>query len=304
MDAHSSFRDVLIQSGHLIPTGIDGLYGRGRIFEEIVSGLEAQVTAAGGQDGAEVMRFPPAISRHDFEISGYMKSFPDLAGTIHSFCGDERAHQRLICEMVDGTDWTAQQKATDLVMTPAACYPLYPVVARRGNLPPEGHLVDVYSYCFRHEPSLDPARMQMFRQREYVRLGTADQVLEFREIWLRRGREIVERLLLPMEIDIANDPFFGRAGRLMSDAQREQRLKFELLVPVNDPTKPTACVSFNYHMDHFGEAWGLHDSEGQLAHTACVGFGMERLTLALLRHHGTDISDWPDELRTLFWGNA
>ena len=31
--------------------------------------------------------------------------------------------------------------------------------------------MDVFSYCFRHEPSVDPARMQMFRMREFVRIG-------------------------------------------------------------------------------------------------------------------------------------
>lgn len=297
MDAQPSFREVLLHAGHLIDTGIDGLYGRGEAFEAIVTGIEALVSEAGAGDGAEVMRFPPAITRDDFARSGYMKSFPQLAGTIHAFCGDERAHQRLVCDMVDGNDWTGNQRATELVMTPAACYPLYPVVARRGRLPAAGHLVDVYSYCFRHEPSLDPGRMQLFRQREYVCLGTPEQVLAFRETWLRRGREIVEGLDLPMHIDVANDPFFGRAGRLMSDAQRAQKLKFELLIPVNDPANPTACVSFNYHMEHFGEAWNLLDADGNLAHTACVGFGMERLTLALLRHHGTDIARWPAALR-------
>ncbi len=28
-----------------------------------------------------------------------------------------------------GEDWTKDQKATDIVLTPAACYPLYPTVA-------------------------------------------------------------------------------------------------------------------------------------------------------------------------------
>ena len=75
-----------------------------------------------------------------------------------------------------GEDWTADQGCTDIVLTPAACYPLYPVAAARGPLPAEGRLFDLQSYCFRHEPSVDPARMQMFRMREYVRIGTPEQV--------------------------------------------------------------------------------------------------------------------------------
>jgi hypothetical protein len=56
--------------------------------------------------------------------------------------------------------------------------------------------------------------------------------------------------------------------------QREQNLKFELLIPVESVEKPTACMSFNYHQDHFGSR-GARTADGA-AHTACVGFGMER----------------------------
>jgi hypothetical protein len=37
---------------------------------------------------------------------------------------------------------------------------------------------------------------------------------------------------LPFDVDVANDPFFGRAGRIMASSQRDQGLKFELLVPI------------------------------------------------------------------------
>ena len=32
--------------------------------------------------------------------------------------------------MDEGGDWTKDQKATDIVLTPAACYPLYPTIAK------------------------------------------------------------------------------------------------------------------------------------------------------------------------------
>jgi len=54
---------------------------------------------------------------------------------------------------VRGEDWMDRQAPTDVVLTPAACYPLYPMIARRGTLAPQGALFDLKSYCFRHEPS-------------------------------------------------------------------------------------------------------------------------------------------------------
>jgi seryl-tRNA synthetase len=79
--------------------------------------------------------------------------------------------------------------------------------------------------------------------------------------------------------------------------QRDQRLKFELLIPIESEENPTACLSFNYHQDHFGKTFGLTTEDGEVAHTACVGFGHERVILALLKHHGTDVARWPASVR-------
>ena len=294
--------DGLVAVGHLIETGVDGLYGRGGQFEDVIDRVSSLIARFGCDDGAEIIRFPPGMNRALFEKSGYMKSFPQLAGTIHSFEGKDRDHADLLGKLDADEDWTAFQKATDVVLAPAACYPLYPVVAKRGRLSAEGGLFDLYSYCFRHEPSKDPARMQMFRMREYVRIGTPEQVTEFRAMWLERAETFVAALALPAHLDVANDPFFGRAGRMLASSQRDQKLKFEMLIPIESVEKPTACLSFNYHQDHFGALWGIETADGAVAHTACVGFGMERIALALFKHHGLHVDLWPAAVRDTLWG--
>jgi hypothetical protein len=105
------------------------------VFEAIADGLNAAITRIGADQQAEVLRFPPAMGQHDFETSEYLKSFPQLAGTIHSFCGDDRAHRRLLARLEDKEDWTDQQAFTGVVLTPAACYPIYPVVASAARCP-------------------------------------------------------------------------------------------------------------------------------------------------------------------------
>ncbi len=302
--------DGLFAKGVLFDMGVDGLYGRSGVFEDVVERFGALITRFGGEapsahghgSKAEVLRFPPGMNRRDFERSGYLKNFPDMAGTVHSFSGGDREHGALLERLHADLDWTGDQRATDVALTPAACYPLYPIVARRGRLPEAGGLYDIAAYCFRHEPSRDPDRMQMFRQREYVRIGTPDQVTAFRETWLRKAPDIVELLELPYRIEVANDPFFGRAGRMLKASQRDQELKFELLIPINEGKKPTACISFNYHQDHFGTNWDIMMASGAAAHTACVGFGMERLTLALFKTHGLDVDLWPHPVRDALWG--
>lgn len=297
MASAARFLDELFDAGVLIDTGIEGLYARSGRFEAIIDGIDRVVSSVGGGDGAEVVRFPPGMNRMVFEKTGYMKNFPQLAGTVHCFCGDDAGHAEIIAALDEGRDWAGQQALSDIALTPAACYPLYPLAARRGPLPPEGRLFDILSYCFRHEPSQEATRMQMFRMREYVRMGTPDDVMAFRQRWIERGAEMVKTFGLEGAVDLANDPFFGRAGRMLKNNQRQQNLKFEMLIPVESREKPTACMSFNYHQDHFGTLWGLTTADGAVAHTACVGFGMERLALALLKVHGLEVSRWPAAVR-------
>ena len=296
-DAHREYRDELLSAGLLIPMGVDGLYGRSGTFERIVEGINIAFSRVGDPDKPEVMRFPPGIGKWQLEQSGYLKSSPQLVGTIHSFTGNDSDHRAMLETLEKGGDWTTGQKTTQVALAPAACYGVYPAIAAHGPMPAKGALVDCYTYCFRHEPSVDPARMQMFRQREHVRLGTEEQALSFRKLWMERGQAVIQSLELPFEVDVANDPFFGRTGRLLATSQREEALKFELLVPITSVDSPTACVSFNYHRDLFGRGWGIKTSTGDVAHTACVGFGVERITLALLKHHGLSVEHWPKQVR-------
>ena len=295
-DPYAAYMNELVREGLLIPSGVPGVMGRSGLFEDVLLRFDQFVTRMGAAEGASVMRFPSIIPRAHFERSGYLKSFPQLIGSVSSFTGDDHGHQALLRMLEQGDDWTKPLTPTDVVLTPAACYPVYPTFSGK-TVPDSGRLVDVLTVCFRHEPSNDPARMQMFRQREYVLIGSPAAVRAHRDLWLERGQQMLREVELPVQADIANDPFFGRAGRMLVVNQRDQALKFELLVPICSEEKPTACVSCNYHEDHFGHAFDIRLDSGEAAHTACVGFGLERLTLALFKWHGFDVNAWPSGVR-------
>jgi len=297
--AAAAFRDELLSAGLLVATSVDGLYGRSATFEAIVDGVERLATAAGADHDATVVRFPPVIPRTVFERTDYLRSFPDLTGSIHTFRGDDKAHAELLRLLDAGEDWTAPLDPAEVVLCSAACHPLYPTCA--GRLPDGGRVYDVYGYCFRHEPSLDPARMQAFRQREYVYLGDPDGAEAHRDEWVKRGVDLMSRLGLAVEAVVANDPFFGRVGRMLAANQREETLKYEIVTPIANDDRPTAIMSANCHRDHFGLPFGIETADGAVAHTACVGFGVERITLALLRAHGLEPARWPAEVRHGLW---
>jgi seryl-tRNA synthetase len=294
--ARHDYLDALLSNGIITDTGVPGVYGKGNIFERVLGGFDNFVTKSGIDQGAEVFRFPPVISRANFERSDYLKSFPHLTGSIHGFRGNERDHADMLRMLESGSDWTSHFHSTDLILTPAACYPLYPMAS--GVLPSNGRLFDVQSYCFRYEPSSDPARMQVFRMHEYVRAGTPENVRQFRDTWLERSQEMLASVGLEAQAVVANDPFFGRGGAMLAASQKEQALKFEMVVPISTRDELTAVVSCNYHQDHFGSVFGINTADGEVAHTACVGFGLERITLALFRAHGFDTARWSPSIRT------
>jgi seryl-tRNA synthetase len=280
----------------LLPSGIDGVYARTAVFEQVVDALTVFISRCREPD-TEVLRFPPVMSRRQLEKSGYLKSFPHFLGCVSCLTGAEADIRASVERFEAGGNWTAGLTAADLVLSPAACYPVYPLVASRGEVPAGGLIFDVACDCFRREPSKMLDRLQSFRMREFVCIGAPEAIDAFRRRWIKRAETLAAELALECRIEQASDPFFGRGGKLMAASQVEQALKFELLVPVHSVEAPTACMSFNCHRDHFGAAWNIRTAGGEVAHTGCVAFGIDRLALALFATHGVELAQWPAPAR-------
>src|ERR1700728_2445955 len=246
------------------PMGVKGVYARTALYVNLVEKLERYITRL-RDPMAEVMRFPPVMSRQQLEKSGYLKSFPNLLGCVCALHGTEASIRAAADRHETGGDWTEALSSSDLVLSPAACQPGYPIAAARATLPPGGWQFDIEADVFRHEPSKSLDRLQSFRMREFVRVRTPPEVVAYRARLPGRAPQIAADLSLPFTIDVANDPFFGRVGQVMAVSQRQQALKFELLIPYYPGASPTACMSFNYHREHFGQVWGIHDDKGELA---------------------------------------
>jgi seryl-tRNA synthetase len=294
-----NFYQGLVEHGLILPSPVKGAYGRGAVFEDILNHFDALVRRLTRHEGAQEMNFPPIMPRAMLEKLGYLDNFPHLAGSVHSFRGGDAQARELSAKVHAGERWETLLDPTDVMLVPAACYPVYPNFS--GLLPDGGRLVTLLGWVFRHEPSPEPTRLQSFRIREFVRLGRQDDVVAWRDAWLERGLQLLRGLGLPAQPDVAADPFFGRPGKMMAAQQVDQRLKFEILVPVISEEKPTAVCSFNWHQDHFSSTFGIRNADDSLAQTACLGFGLERVTLALLKAHGFDPAAWPDPVRSQLW---
>ena len=293
------FHDDLVKHKLIIPVGVPGVFGRGAIFEDVLERFNGLITQIAKNDGADIYTFPPVINRQILEKVNYLDSFPQLCGAVCSFFGKEPQAKALSERVHEGKPWADLLGQTDVVLNPAACYPLYPTLT--GKIPAGGRLATMLHWVFRHEPSIEPTRMQSFRVREFVRVGSADQVVEWRDMWLQRGLDLLQSLALPAVADVASDPFFGRSGKMMAVNQKEQKLKFEVVVPVISETNPTALCSFNFHQEHFGHTFDIRTSDDKTANSACLGFGLERIVMALFKTHGFETAQWPREVRSRLW---
>jgi seryl-tRNA synthetase len=298
-DERTAFRNELFASGLLVNAGVDGLYQRSGAFERIVRGVEDRASRAGAPGGGPQLYFPPIMARDAFERTDYVRSFPDLLGAVEVFRGGDAEHAALLRAADEGEDWNKFLEPAEVVLSSAACHALYSTLPQ--SLPEGGLRYEVQGYCFRHEPSIDPVRMQSFRMHEFVFIGDPASALEHRDSWLARTVDILGDLGLDVRVEEANDPFFGRAGRMLAANQRATALKFEVTCPVSSTDKWTAISSANYHESHFGDLFDLRTADGERAHSACGAFGLERISLALVRRHGTDIDAWPSGVKDQLW---
>src|SRR6202158_660897 len=117
--------------------GTDGVYARTALYEDMVERLAARITRPRAPH-PEVMRLPPVIKRGQLEKSGYLKSFPNLLGCVCGLHGTEREIHSAVSRFDAGGDWTTSLSPVDLVLSSAACYPVYPIAAARGPLPSGG----------------------------------------------------------------------------------------------------------------------------------------------------------------------
>jgi seryl-tRNA synthetase len=257
--------------------------------------------------GAEEQDHPALIDTEVLARCGYFSSFPHSVCLVSHLAEDFDAIEAFRAANADGESLRVPDpgamRHSDAALRPAVCLPVYR--ALEGETLPEGGVtVTTSGKAFRYESSnlQGMHRLWDFSMREIVFAGSAEVVHGRRPRVVEAVVSLMNEWDLGFRLESASDPFFATVRGTKALWQRTRDLKYEMLVDVGATAGTVAVGSLNFAGTLFGHAFGIRTREGEAATTACVGFGLERLVLALFSQHGFDPGRWPGAMREVVFG--
>jgi seryl-tRNA synthetase len=288
--------------GRMLASGMAVEAGEGQVaLAEPALGLMDDLDAAireiaVAELGAVEYRYPTLIPVSAMTRCGYLGSFPQQLMFVTRLHADLDSYTAFLEDAEasgDAAGLLAYCRDVDYCLPPTMCFHTYHQL-RDGPLPAEALVVTSRGKSFRFEARYRRTleRLWDFTIREIVFLGSRDFVLGCRQRFLDASLALVERLGLTGRCEVANDAFFLKDSADHAWSQRFLELKYELRLNVDAETT-IAVGSFNFHERFFADSFRIGSEGADHVHTACVGFGLERLTYAFLCHHGLDPARWP-----------
>jgi len=165
---------------------------------------------------------------------------------------------------------------SDVGLCSAACPPPLSPLLLRDAFRRWSAASRVFGHCFRHEPSLDPARMQgVSACTNRLYLGDPDGAVAHRDLWLERFPLICCRgWVSPSTRSSRTTPSSGELDRcsLRANAPTTSSTRSSAQLTLDSqPRRQSPRPTIN--LDHFGIGFKIESANGDVAHTACVGFG-------------------------------
>ena len=276
---------------HWDASGQVGLSGRLRRYYEHLDRHLRQTALA---DGCDSHDYPAFISARILDKVGYFASFPHLATFPVSLQRDHTVIDTFInAPMAPNGEIQADGlQAPSAVLTPAACYHVYPRLADQVLSTP--YRMTLKCRCFRREDTTLPLmRMTNFRMREFVCIGSRDAVKAHLDVGRRVITELLQSLNIPFQFEVATDPFFNPHQNAKYLLQTLDPVKHECVYQGHPEVDALAIASLNFHKTFFGETFNIRDEAGDHVYSGCVAFGLERWLSAFLREFGPDVDIWP-----------
>ncbi|WP_437637676.1 hypothetical protein [Sorangium sp. So ce854] len=274
----------------------EGLYIFGPAFTRLMRALDQVCLGLARRLGAQEYTVPAYTTWEVLEASNYVRLFPQHLTFGHVLEHDLDAVERFATAR-SREEQQSMTRPSPLVMLPAACLHCYTL--KRDQRIDDPLLMTVVGHCSRYEARrmTYPGRLWNFHLREIVYLGSLPGAAAFRRQIVDELSALAGQIGLPCRLESATDPFFTSARAGLAFYQHASDLKYELVGALPGGDRSLAIASLNYHQQHFSQSFNLRDGAGELLHTACLGFGLERWAYWLLSHLGDDERNWPEILR-------
>jgi hypothetical protein len=285
-----------------------GIFTLGPLMSRLIDYFESKFLWLADTFKATPYRFPSLIPAKSLGRINYFHSFPQSLSFV--------THLREDLDLIDAFSQTASCDdhgrliapmnsfaPAPALLSPAVCYHLYFALADK-PLPGGQLTATAVGHCARYESTnlVSLERLWNFSLREVIFVGSKDFVLQNRETGRERMKGVFEEFGMAYRVESATDPFFVGEFRKQAAFQSAFQLKFEIRARLPFKESTLAVGSYNYHQDFFGRNLNITLPDGSPAHTACIGFGLERMAYAFLAQYGFDKKDWPAAVRKALAG--
>lgn len=270
----------------------DGLVGLSGELLRLFRFFEDRFRQLAADYGAEEQHYPVMVPSEVLAEVGYFGHFPQHITFCSHLPGDlpvlERVARTEAGKVPEELDLTPARH----VLTPAVCLPCYR--QQRGAVIDGVRTLTMQNHVFRYEGTrhMPLRRGWDFTVRDIVFFGAFEDLSRLRAEVMDRAMALCRELDLEATIELANDPFFLDASRDKAVYQRMGEVKFELLFPMPGGRDALAASSFNLHRDYYTSVYDTRRPGGELAESACMGFGIERWVYAFLTQKGMDRGGW------------
>lgn len=291
----------LLEKGDVqkVDTGLFMFQGE---FLQVFHAINAKVKQLSTQFQAIEQEYPALWPIELFKKINYLEEFPQQAILCAGVKPTKKAKDNVAASYSKIKEFSEIEIDDNFApakfgLQPAVCDCCYYMLRDKDQI--ENTSYTCYNKVFRNETSATGGleRLTNFSVRDVMFVGGASYVLERRQRVFEMLEVFVQELQLNCKLESANDPFFAGNAISKSVFQYASQLKHELLFDVPGLPKAMAFGSVNLHLDFFGSAFDIQLKDGEAAHSACVGIGMERMSYALFCQHGAQLSEWPESVK-------
>ncbi len=279
----------------------DGVFMYTGIFQRVFNYFERKIEAFARENWPDIPEYStPVLFPIDiYECGLYFENFPHHIMFQTILENDIAVMEEFSKNGTKDGKIFEKTKTPELVLRHAACVPIYPMLESQSFTTEELPKPFMISgKCFRNEGHnvFELARLKEFHMKEYVFVGTQEQILENLEKGSGLWRYWIERFGLKCKVETANDSFFAsnysklKIFQMLGDSKRELR--------VDLPASGVECAvsSSNVHRTHFSKSHNIK-TDNSYCMTGCIAFGIERLSYSLLCQKGIDPEKWDEDTR-------